>query len=137
MNGKLRIIVSLIGILMFFGASGAAGVDDAPWEFNLLRNYESIPVKRHPVLRETSTLKTLVSFTYGIWVKYITPYDGNKCAFHPTCATYVKQAIERHGFIKGTVMGSERLQRCHCWTLGSYPLIRFGEYYRFYDPVKQ
>ena len=137
MNKRLSIIISLIGVLMFFGASGTAGVDDAPWEFNLLKNYESIPVKRQPVLRETSTRKILVGFAYGIWVKHITPYDGNKCAFHPTCATYAKQAVDKYGFIKGTVMGAERLQRCHCWTLGSYPLIISGEYYKLHDPVKQ
>lgn len=129
-------MVSLIGILMLFSVLGAAEVDDAPWEFNLLKDYESIPLKRQPVLKETSTLKILVGFAYGIWAKYITPYDGDKCAFHPACSTYARQAIDKYGFIKGEVMAADRLGRCHCWTLGNYPLIKSDICYKFYDPVK-
>lgn len=135
MHRIILIFVFLIGIIIIFGAVAASEVG-APWEFNLLEETVDSYAEHQPILRETSTLKILVGFMYKIWVKQITPQDANKCSFYPTCASYIKQAIDKYGFFKGAIMGFDRLQRCHCWTVGEYPIRKFGNSYRLYDPVK-
>jgi putative membrane protein insertion efficiency factor len=40
------------------------------------------------------------------------------CRFMPTCSEYAKQAIVRHGIIRGTVLGLKRIFRCHPWNSG-------------------
>jgi len=34
------------------------------------------------------------------------------CRFYPSCSTYAQQAIERHGLVKGVILGAWRLLRC-------------------------
>ena len=55
-------------------------------------------------------------------LKILFPYGF--CKFHPSCSEYSAQAIDKHGVIKGTAMGSWRIIRCNPWSKG-------GE-----DPVK-
>ncbi|MDZ7586525.1 MAG: membrane protein insertion efficiency factor YidD [Patescibacteria group bacterium] len=42
------------------------------------------------------------------------------CRFMPTCSEYAKQAIVRHGIIRGTVLGLKRIFRCHPWNSGGF-----------------
>jgi hypothetical protein len=49
---------------------------------------------------------------------------GIHCNFYPTCSEYTKQAIEKYGALKGTLMGAKRILKCN-------PFIKGG-----YDPVK-
>ena len=44
----------------------------------------------------------------------ISPIIGgrNACRFTPTCSEYTKQAIEKHGIFRGTIMGIKRISRC-------------------------
>lgn len=37
------------------------------------------------------------------------------CRFEPTCSCYCLQALELHGFWKGTWFSLRRLARCHPW----------------------
>ena len=53
----------------------------------------------------------------------ISPHLGNVCRYQPTCSSYAREAIERHGSLKGSLMAGWRLLRCT-------PLGRGG-----YDPV--
>ncbi|XEO93193.1 membrane protein insertion efficiency factor YidD [Latilactobacillus sakei] len=53
----------------------------------------------------------------------ISPFLPPSCRYYPTCSSYMIQAIQKHGAIKGLVMGIGRILRCH-------PFIKGG-----YDPV--
>jgi uncharacterized protein len=42
-------------------------------------------------------------------------YRTQVCVFYPTCSEYTKEAIDKYGAIKGSVMGVSRIFRCHPW----------------------
>jgi hypothetical protein len=43
----------------------------------------------------------------------ISPLLGAKCRFHPTCSEYGKGAIKRHGLLRGVLLLSKRVVKCH------------------------
>ena len=45
--------------------------------------------------------------------KLISPMLPSSCRFYPSCSEYAKQAIQKHGFFRGTWLATKRLSRCH------------------------
>lgn len=65
----------------------------------------------------------------------ITRADGDRCPMTPTCSTYTRQAIQKHGLLKGWIMSSDRLMRCGRDELRlSDPVLIDGRRHS-YDPV--
>jgi len=54
----------------------------------------------------------------------ISPLLPSACRFHPTCSEYMKEAIEKHGVIKGVGLGLHRLSRCHPFHQGGFDPVR-------------
>ena len=50
----------------------------------------------------------------------ITPYTPATCRFTPTCSEYAKQAILKHGPIKGLYLAIWRILRCNPWGGSGY-----------------
>jgi putative membrane protein insertion efficiency factor len=48
----------------------------------------------------------------------LSPLLGNQCRFAPTCSQYAREAIERHGALRGSWLGLWRLLRCQPWCAG-------------------
>lgn len=51
-------------------------------------------------------------------------YIGVHCKFEPTCSEYTKQAIEKYGALKGTVLGLKRILRCNPFSKGGYDPLK-------------
>ncbi len=45
--------------------------------------------------------------------KFISPMTPPSCRFVPTCSQYAKEAIIKHGPVKGLYLAIRRLLRCH------------------------
>jgi len=50
----------------------------------------------------------------------LSPFVGNQCRFTPTCSQYAREAVEKHGALKGSWMAVRRVSRCHPWHLGGH-----------------
>ena len=50
----------------------------------------------------------------------IRPLLGANCRFYPSCSDYAKEAIERHGALKGVWLALRRLARCHPYHPGGF-----------------
>jgi uncharacterized protein len=48
------------------------------------------------------------------------PMLGANCRFYPSCSDYAREAIERHGAIKGAGLAARRIGCCHPWHPGGY-----------------
>ena len=72
-------------------------------------------------------LKKIFLFTIILYQRLVSPYLAQSCRFQPTCSEYAKEAIEKHGIIKGVTLASKRLTKCHP--------IKFLGGSEGYDPV--
>ncbi len=43
---------------------------------------------------------------------------GQHCRFSPTCSNYAIEALKRHGAVRGTILSSKRICKCHPWSAG-------------------
>jgi len=53
---------------------------------------------------------------------FISPLLGRNCRFYPSCSSYAKASLERHGFLKGTAKTAYRIARCGFWSKGGIDL---------------
>jgi putative membrane protein insertion efficiency factor len=65
-----------------------------------------------------SRLVVILIKGYQKFSGYILP--ANQCRFHPTCSTYMVEAVERYGAVKGIALGVKRIFRCNPWHEGGY-----------------
>lgn len=50
----------------------------------------------------------------------ISPYTPPSCRFTPTCSEYARQALVKHGPIKGLYLAVWRILRCNPWGGSGY-----------------
>ena len=52
--------------------------------------------------------------------QFISPFTPPSCRFTPTCSEYARQAIMKHGPIKGLALAIWRILRCNPWGGSGY-----------------
>ncbi len=70
--------------------------------------------------------KILIKFL-EFYKKSISPWLENlgvHCKYEPTCSEYTKQAIEKYGAIKGTLLGIKRILKCNPFSKGGYDPLK-------------
>ncbi|TAM60978.1 membrane protein insertion efficiency factor YidD [bacterium] len=53
-----------------------------------------------------------------IYQRVISPGLPSSCRFYPSCSEYARQAIEKHGPVRGVWLAALRLLRCGPWHPG-------------------
>lgn len=61
----------------------------------------------------------LVLLPVYLW-RSLAPVRAPRCRFHPTCSTYAVHAVRGHGVLRGTVLATRRVGRCHPWNPGGF-----------------
>ena len=59
----------------------------------------------------------------------VSPYLGNNCRYLPTCSQYFIDSLNEYGVLKGILMGTKRILKCH-----PVKFLGGGE---GFDPVKK
>jgi len=52
-------------------------------------------------------------FLIKIYQNYISPLTLASCRYQPTCSSYTKEALEKHGLFKGGWLSIKRIFSCH------------------------
>ncbi len=57
-----------------------------------------------------------------VYHTFLSGRAGGQCVFYPGCSRYGFYAVKKYGLIKGSVMSTDRLFRCHGWSYAyDYP----------------
>ncbi|HSC75803.1 MAG TPA: membrane protein insertion efficiency factor YidD [Pseudomonadales bacterium] len=63
-------------------------------------------------------IKKPALFLLRFYSEQISPCLPPHCRFHPSCSRYTREAIEKHGFTRGSYLGARRILKCHPWHPG-------------------
>ena len=66
------------------------------------------------------TARRVISGAIRMYGYAVSPFLGNNCRYYPSCSNYARQAVERHGIVKGLWLSLRRIGRCHPWHDGGY-----------------
>ncbi|MBE0447112.1 MAG: membrane protein insertion efficiency factor YidD [Actinobacteria bacterium] len=59
-----------------------------------------------------------------LYQRVLSPVLPPSCRFYPSCSNYALQAIEKYGTVKGGIMATDRLLRCHPFSPGGYDPVK-------------
>lgn len=65
-------------------------------------------------------MKRLLIALIEFYRREISPRVPPTCRFTPTCSAYAREAIERHGALRGCLLASWRILRCNPFCKGGY-----------------
>jgi putative membrane protein insertion efficiency factor len=70
-------------------------------------------------------MKSFILLLLRGYKRFISPWLGPRCRFHPSCSSYTSEAVLRFGVVRGLWLGLRRIGRCQ-------PLFEGGP-----DPVPE
>jgi putative membrane protein insertion efficiency factor len=56
----------------------------------------------------------------AFYQRWLSPLGPPCCRFVPTCSTYARESLERHGLMRGLLLAVWRLLKCHPFHPGGY-----------------
>ena len=59
-----------------------------------------------------------------IYRRFVSPMLPPSCRYWPSCSEYALQAIQKHGVLKGGLLGAWRIIRCNPWSKGGIDPVR-------------
>jgi len=65
-------------------------------------------------------MKKLLLIFIKFYQYFISPLTGQTCRYYPTCSAYAREAIEKHGSLKGSALAIKRILRCHPFHAGGF-----------------
>ncbi len=58
-------------------------------------------------------IKRVMLWLIRFYQTQISPLTPPSCRFIPTCSEYARQAIEKYGPARGSLLAAKRLSKCH------------------------
>ena len=58
-------------------------------------------------------MKRVLLGAIEVYQRHISPALPPACRFLPTCSEYARQAVEKYGAARGSLLAAKRMSRCH------------------------
>lgn len=131
----LRTVCVVVALLPRYALAGDAW---DPWQ-EKPTSFESerySPAWLNRTLSEATHPTKLVGlFTIRMYQSLLGSVLPSQCQFHPSCSRYTFAAVASHGLLNGTILGAERISRCHSFAiLGGYPVR--SHHHLLDDPIE-
>jgi putative membrane protein insertion efficiency factor len=65
-------------------------------------------------------MKYVLAVLITLYQKLFSSWLPPACRFTPTCSQYAKEAVLKHGLVRGAGLALKRLSRCHPFHEGGY-----------------
>ena len=65
-------------------------------------------------------MSKIAIFFIKMYKNLISPWLPSSCRFYPTCSQYAMEALEKYGFLKGSLLSLKRILKCHPFHLGGF-----------------
>jgi uncharacterized protein len=69
-------------------------------------------------------MKKIAILLLKIYKSAISPYVPTACRFYPTCSSYMLEAIEKKGLLRGFLKGVLRILKCHPFHPGGFDPVK-------------
>jgi uncharacterized protein len=69
-------------------------------------------------------MKKIAILLLKIYKSAVSPYVPTACRFYPTCSSYMLEAIETKGLLKGVAKGVLRVLKCHPFHPGGFDPVK-------------
>ncbi|MFA6570454.1 MAG: membrane protein insertion efficiency factor YidD [Bacteroidota bacterium] len=63
-------------------------------------------------------MKTIAQYLIKIYKNLLSPFFPSSCRFYPSCSQYAYEALERYGFLRGSLLAIKRILKCHPFHAG-------------------
>jgi putative membrane protein insertion efficiency factor len=70
-----------------------------------------------------SAVRGLVAALIVVYQWTISPFFGPRCRFYPSCSQYAKEAVLKHGVVRGVSLAVRRILRCNPWNAGGVDFV--------------
>ncbi len=100
--------------------------------FLLLMGCTALPVDQRETPAASSSM--LLDIYHGP-LNHLQAVRRGECPMHPSCSEFARQAIAKHGPIKGWLMATDRLMRCGRDETRLAPKVLINGRVKYYDPV--
>jgi putative membrane protein insertion efficiency factor len=68
-------------------------------------------------------LRAVIVAPIAAYQVLISPFLGNNCRFYPSCSQYAKEAVLKHGVLRGVLLAVRRIVRCNPWNPGGVDIV--------------
>jgi putative membrane protein insertion efficiency factor len=69
-------------------------------------------------------MTTIAVFLLKLYRLFVSPYVPTNCRFYPTCSSYMIEALQKKGFLKGVSLGLLRILKCNPFHPGGFDPVK-------------
>jgi len=71
-------------------------------------------------MKLVNIFKFFIVLSIDIYKFFISPLFPPMCRFYPTCSSYARESFLKHGILRGFILSSKRICKCHPYSSGGY-----------------
>ncbi len=68
-------------------------------------------------------LALVAAAVISAYQRVVSPFLGPNCRFYPSCSQYAKEAVLKHGLLRGIPLAVRRIVRCNPWHPGGIDFV--------------